>query len=50
MPELGRYARELKHRLWKVPVEEEVDSELAYHIEMRTAENIARGMDPAAAG
>jgi putative ABC transport system permease protein len=34
---------------WKPPVDEEVDEELAFHIEMRTRELIAAGMDPAAA-
>jgi putative ABC transport system permease protein len=48
MPQLGRYARQLA-RLWKPPVEREVDSELAFHLEMRTQENIARGMEPEAA-
>jgi putative ABC transport system permease protein len=34
---------------WKPPVDEEVDEELAFHIEMRTRELIAAGMDTAAA-
>src|ERR1051326_8264672 len=34
---------------WRVPVADEVDSELAFHVEMRTREYIGRGMDPAAA-
>ena len=34
---------------FKPPVDEEVDEELAFHIEMRTREYIARGVDPAAA-
>ena len=42
---LGRFSRALRHLLWKPPVEQEVDSELAFHLEMRTRENIARGMD-----
>jgi putative ABC transport system permease protein len=49
MPSLGRFARSLRHLLWKPPVEQEVDSELAFHIEMRTRDYVARGMDPAAA-
>jgi putative ABC transport system permease protein len=32
--------------LWHVPLDEEVDEELAFHIEMRTRELIARGVDP----
>src|SRR4051812_2579043 len=49
MPELGRYARQLRSLLWKPPVAEEVESELAYHLEMRVQENLARGMSPEAA-
>jgi putative ABC transport system permease protein len=36
-------------RLWKKDVEDEVAEELGFHLEMRTRENIARGLDPAAA-
>jgi putative ABC transport system permease protein len=35
--------------LWKKKVEDEVAEELAFHLEMRTREHIARGLDPAAA-
>src|SRR6266545_1028442 len=35
--------------LWKQSVEDEVSDELDLHLEMRTNEYIARGMDPAAA-
>lgn len=34
---------------WRPRVADEVDEELAFHIEMRTQELVARGMDPAAA-
>ena len=34
---------------WRPRVDEEVDEELAFHVEMRTREYIARGVDPAAA-
>jgi putative ABC transport system permease protein len=34
---------------WRPRVEDEVDEELAFHVEMRTRDNIARGMDAAAA-
>ena len=34
---------------WRPKVDEEVDEELAFHLEMRTREYIERGMDPAAA-
>jgi len=39
----------LRSWLWRVPVDQEVDEELAFHLEMRTRELIAAGMDPAAA-
>jgi putative ABC transport system permease protein len=41
--------RSLRSWLWRVPVDREVDEELAFHIEMRTRELVERGMDPAAA-
>src|SRR5262245_50234805 len=36
----------LRSWLWRVPIRQEVDEELAFHIEMRTRELIERGMDP----
>src|SRR5688572_33255541 len=41
--------RSLRSWLWRVPVREEVDEELAFHIEMRTRDLVERGMDPKAA-
>ena len=41
----GTMKRSLRSWLWGVPIDEEVDEELAFHIEMRTRELIARGMD-----
>jgi hypothetical protein len=41
--------RSLRSWLWRVPLVQEVDEELAFHIEMRTRELIERGMDPKAA-
>ena len=41
--------RSLRSWLWRVPIRQEVDEELQFHIEMRTRELIERGMDPAAA-
>ena len=41
--------RSLRSWLWHIPIDQEVDEELALHTEMRTRELIARGMDPAAA-
>ncbi len=39
----------LRSLLWRVPIEQEVREELAHHLELRTRELVARGMDPAAA-
>ncbi|MGE0041354.1 MAG: ADOP family duplicated permease [Vicinamibacterales bacterium] len=41
--------RRLRSALWRVPVEQEVREELAHHVELRTAELIARGWPPAEA-
>ena len=41
--------RSLRSWLWRVPVDQEVDEEIAFHVEMRTRELVERGMDPAAA-
>jgi putative ABC transport system permease protein len=49
MPTLGRGRRQLASLLWKASVHEEVDAEFSFHVEMRTRELIARGMDPSAA-
>ena len=38
--------RSLRSWLWRVPLDQEVDDELAFHIEMRTRELVARGVDP----
>jgi len=38
--------RSLKSLLWKVPLDEEVDEEIAFHVEMRTRELVDKGMDP----
>lgn len=46
MPELGRFSRELRARFWKPSVDEEVRSELAYHIEMLERDLVARGLAP----
>src|SRR5262245_50884699 len=35
--------------LWKKSVDDEVDEELDFHLEMRTREHMARGLDPDAA-
>ena len=38
--------RSLRSWLWRVPVDQEVDEELAFHLEMRTRELVEAGMDP----
>ena len=39
--------RSLRSWLWRVPIDQEVTDEIALHLELRTRELIARGMDPA---
>lgn len=46
MPELGRFTRELRARLWKPSVTDEVQSEIAAHIEQLEQDLIARGHSP----
>ena len=41
--------RSLRSWIWRVPVDEEVDEEIAFHLEMRTRELVDRGLDPARA-
>jgi putative ABC transport system permease protein len=41
--------RSLRSWLWRVPLDQEVDEELAFHVEMRTRELVERGMHPIAA-
>ena len=43
------FGRSLRSRLWRGSLEDEVGSELDFHVEMRTREYIAAGMDPSAA-
>ena len=38
--------RSLRSWLWRVAVNQEVDEEIAFHIEMRTRELVERGVDP----
>jgi putative ABC transport system permease protein len=38
--------RSLRSWLWRLPIDQEIDEELALHVEIRTRELIARGMDP----
>jgi predicted permease len=46
MPRQGAFGRQLRSLIWKASVADEVDAELAFHVEMRTREYIARGDDP----
>jgi putative ABC transport system permease protein len=41
--------RSFRSWLWRVPIEQEVEEELAFHLEMRTRELIEQGMGPKAA-
>jgi putative ABC transport system permease protein len=38
--------RSLRSWLWRVPLHEEVDEEIAFHIEMRVRELVAKGLEP----
>jgi putative ABC transport system permease protein len=49
MPRLGRFARELRARLWKPSVDEEVRREIENHLHLLEHDLIAGGLDPAAA-
>ncbi|HET7459135.1 MAG TPA: ABC transporter permease [Gemmatimonadaceae bacterium] len=49
MPELGRFARELRALFWKPSVDDEVRTELGHHLEMLERDLIAAGADPNAA-
>jgi hypothetical protein len=39
-----RFGDRLRSAFWKQRVEDEVDSEFDFHVEMRTREYVARGM------
>jgi putative ABC transport system permease protein len=41
--------RSLRSWLWRIPIEQEIDEDLALHVEMRTRQLVERGMDPKAA-
>jgi putative ABC transport system permease protein len=41
--------RSLRSWLWRIPVDQEIDEELSLHVELRTRELVAGGMDPRAA-
>ncbi|HEX5437976.1 MAG TPA: ABC transporter permease [Gemmatimonadaceae bacterium] len=46
---MATWGRELRARLWRPGVREEVEHELAFHLEMRTRQFLDQGMTPAAA-
>jgi putative ABC transport system permease protein len=41
--------RSLRSWLWRVPLDQEIDEEIAFHVDMRTRELVERGMDPTTA-
>ena len=41
--------RSLRSWLWRVPLHQEIDEELEFHLELRTRELVERGMEPGAA-
>src|SRR5688572_14377624 len=43
------FGKRLRSALWRDAVEQEVDSEFEFHLEIRTRDLIARGVDPAKA-
>ncbi|MCA1650011.1 MAG: permease prefix domain 1-containing protein, partial [Acidobacteria bacterium] len=44
-----KFGRSWRSRVWRGSVEDEVDAELSFHVEMRVREYLAAGLDPAAA-
>jgi hypothetical protein len=38
--------RSLRSWLWRVPIDKEIDEEIAFHVEMRTRELVEKGLDP----
>jgi putative ABC transport system permease protein len=43
------FGQRLRSRFWRAPIEEEVDAELDFHVEMRARELVSRGMTAAEA-
>ncbi len=41
-----KFGQRLRSRFWRLRVEDEVDTEFAFHVEMRARELIEQGMDP----
>ena len=38
--------RSLRSWLWRIPLDQEVDDEIAFHVEMRTRDLVEKGVDP----
>src|SRR6187455_248975 len=38
--------RSLRSWLWHIPLDQEVDDEIAFHVEMRTRDLVEKGVDP----
>ena len=38
--------RSLRSWIWRIPIDREVDEEIAFHVDMRTRELVQGGMDP----
>ena len=43
------FGKRLRSRIWRGSVDEEVDAEFEFHVEMRVRELVAGGMEPSAA-
>ena len=41
-----KFGQRLRSKFWRLRVEDEVDTEFAFHVEMRARELIDQGMDP----
>ena len=44
-----KFGQRLRSRFWRARVEDEVDTEFSFHVEMRTRELVEQGMPPAEA-
>ena len=44
-----KFGERLRSRFWRMRVDDEVDAEFDFHVEMRARELVERGMDPAEA-
>ena len=44
-----KFGQRLRSRFWRLRVEDEVDAELEFHVEMRARELVGQGLSPAEA-